>query len=119
MEVDFMVSDSLEVRPVALCVTMDNSSHKKAVRPKLTMPKSIEEAAKAVADIFNVARQNAGREYAHFTLNILLRPRRVTMESESGEDSDGDDVNERPQEDEDDDEDGTGPESAVSIAICM
>ncbi|KAI6095464.1 hypothetical protein F5141DRAFT_1206320 [Pisolithus sp. B1] len=34
----------------------------KAVRPKSSIPKSIEEATKAVDDVFNVAIQNAGRE---------------------------------------------------------
>lgn len=74
MEVDFMLSDSLEV-----------------VRPNLSMPKSIEEAAKAVDDVFNTVMQNAG----------------FTQESESGEESDDGDDSERPREEEDDDDDGS------------
>ncbi|KAI6125708.1 ARM repeat-containing protein [Pisolithus croceorrhizus] len=81
-EVDFMLSDSLE-----------------AVRPKLLIPKSIEEAAKAVDDVFNVAMQNAG----------------FTQEGESGEESDDGNDSERPREEEDDEEDGStaGHESAT------
>ncbi|KAI6032951.1 ARM repeat-containing protein [Pisolithus orientalis] len=74
MEVDFMLSDSLE-----------------AVRPNLSMPKSIEEAAKAVDDVFNTVMQNAG----------------FTQESESGEESDDGDDSERPREEDDDDDDGS------------
>ncbi|KAJ7680426.1 ARM repeat-containing protein [Mycena polygramma] len=43
MDVDFMLSDSLD-----------------AVRPKLEMPKTLEEAANAVDEMFNSAFQNAG-----------------------------------------------------------
>ncbi|EFI28143.1 transcription factor [Coprinopsis cinerea okayama7 len=43
MDVEFVLSDSLE-----------------AVRPKLEMPKNIEEAAKAVDEMFNTAFQSAG-----------------------------------------------------------
>ncbi|KAF9237526.1 ARM repeat-containing protein [Melanogaster broomeanus] len=43
MDVDFMLSDSLE-----------------AIRPKSAMPQSIEEAAMAVDELFNAAMQNAG-----------------------------------------------------------
>ncbi|KAF9227255.1 ARM repeat-containing protein [Gyrodon lividus] len=77
MDVDFMLSDSLE-----------------AIRPKLTMPKSIEEAAMVVDEMFNTAMQNAG----------------LAPDDESGDDSEDD--GERPQQDEEDDGDTTGHESA-------
>ncbi|KAF8843012.1 ARM repeat-containing protein [Paxillus ammoniavirescens] len=77
MDVDFMLSDSLE-----------------AIRPKFTMPKSVEEAGMAVDEMFNTAMQNAG----------------LAPEGESGDDSEDDD--ERPQQDEEEEEDMTGQESA-------
>ncbi|KAG6375457.1 ARM repeat-containing protein [Boletus reticuloceps] len=78
MDVDFMLSDSFE-----------------AIRPKLAMPKFIEEAAAAVDEMFNTVMQNAG----------------LTTEGDSGDDSEDD--GERPQQDDDDDEDTAGQESAV------
>ncbi|KAF8557593.1 ARM repeat-containing protein [Imleria badia] len=78
MDVDFMLSDSLE-----------------AIRPKLPMPKTIEEAAAAVDDIFNTLIQNAG----------------LTIEGDSGDDSDDD--GERPQQDDEEDDDTAGQESAA------
>lgn len=45
MDVDFVLSDSLE-----------------AVRPKLEIPKNIEEAAKAVDDMFNATFQATGKK---------------------------------------------------------
>lgn len=80
-EVDFMLSDSLE-----------------AVRPKLPIPESIEEAAKAVDNVLNAAMQNAG----------------FTQEGESGEDSDDGHDRERPQEEDDEEDRSTvGHESAT------
>ncbi|KAI6046075.1 ARM repeat-containing protein [Pisolithus marmoratus] len=75
MDVDFMLSDSLE-----------------AVRPNLAIPKSIEEAAKAVDDVFNAVMQDTG----------------LTQEGESGEESDDGGASERPREEEEDDGDGDG-----------
>ena len=46
MDVDFMLSDSLE-----------------ALKTKVVQPKTIEEAAAAVDAMFATAFQNAGREY--------------------------------------------------------
>ncbi|KIJ67888.1 hypothetical protein HYDPIDRAFT_147949 [Hydnomerulius pinastri MD-312] len=77
MDVDFMLSDSLE-----------------AIRPKLIMLKSIEEAAAAVDEMFNSALQNAG----------------LAPDGESGEDSE--DEGKRPQQEEEEDGDTTGQESA-------
>ncbi|KAG1716634.1 hypothetical protein ID866_512 [Astraeus odoratus] len=72
MDVDFMLSDSLE-----------------AVRPKLPVPKSIEEAAKAVDDMFNTAMHNAG----------------VALEDESGDESEDDEEDGRLQDEEDEEDD--------------
>ncbi|KAG2150468.1 ARM repeat-containing protein [Suillus clintonianus] len=77
MDVDFMLSDSME-----------------AIRPKMTLYKTIEEAAVAVDEMFNAALQNAG----------------LSTGDDSGEDSD--EEGERPQQEEDDDGDTTGQESS-------
>lgn len=77
MDVDFMLSDSIE-----------------AIRPKMTMYKTIEEAAVAVDDMFNAALQNAG----------------LSTGEDSGEDSD--EEGERPQQQDEDDDDTTGQESS-------
>jgi regulator of nonsense transcripts 2 len=61
MDVEFMLYDSLEV---GLCVTrfFRPSLHSfKAVRPKLVMFKTFEEAITAVDEMFTVAFQTAGR----------------------------------------------------------
>ncbi|EIN12047.1 transcription factor [Punctularia strigosozonata HHB-11173 SS5] len=82
MDVEFMLSDSLE-----------------AVRPKLVIPKSIEEAANAVDDMLNAALQTAG----------------IT----AGDDSDDDSGNEqedgegRPDVEDDEEADGDGADSPV------
>ncbi|KAG0706099.1 ARM repeat-containing protein [Suillus ampliporus] len=76
MDVDFMLSDSME-----------------AIRPKMTMYKTIEEAAVAVDDMFNAALQNAG----------------LSTGEDSGEDSD---EGERPEQEEDEDDDTAGQESS-------
>jgi regulator of nonsense transcripts 2 len=100
MDVDFMMSDSLE-----------------AVRPKLNIPKSIEEAANAVDEMFNAVLQNAGstslwsastkRQPADYTCT-------VPTADDSGEDS-GDEQDEvqdrRDDEEEDGEEDTDGMES--------
>lgn len=63
MDADFMLSDSLDVRRI--CNFRDHDfTVVQAIRPKLTMPKSIEEAAAAVDEMFNTVMQNAGREYS-------------------------------------------------------
>ncbi|KAJ6594000.1 transcription factor [Mycena capillaripes] len=80
MDVDFMLSDSLE-----------------AVRPKLEMPKTLEEAANAVDEMLNSAYQNAG-----------LPDDGTGSGDESGDEDD------RPQETErDDDEDEETQESPI------
>ncbi|KAL4080360.1 armadillo-type protein [Scleroderma yunnanense] len=84
MEVDFMLSDSLE-----------------AVRQKLLMPKSIEEAANAVDDMFNIAMQSAG-----------LAPEAESGD-ESEEDDDDADVRSR-EEDEEEDEGSTAGHGSTS-----
>ena len=61
MDADFMLSDSLDVRQV--CNFLDHYlTAVQAIRPKLAMPKSIEEAAAAVDEMFNAVMQNAGCE---------------------------------------------------------
>ncbi|KAL0956498.1 hypothetical protein HGRIS_002642 [Hohenbuehelia grisea] len=92
MDIDFMVSDSLE-----------------AVRPKLRLTRSIEDAANAVDEMMNSILQNAG----------------FTSGEESGEDS-GDDEEQRykgPDEDDEDveqdspiDERAPSPEQAVVLS---
>lgn len=77
MDVDFMLSDSIE-----------------AIRPKMTMYKTIEEAAVAVDEMFNAALQNAG----------------LSTGEDSGEDSD--EEGERPQQQDEEDGDTTGQESS-------
>lgn len=61
MDVDFMLSDSLEVRHICRFYCHDFTAVQ-AIRPKLAMPKSIEEAAAAVDETFNTVMQNAGCE---------------------------------------------------------
>lgn len=77
MDVDFMLSDSIE-----------------AIRPKMSMYKTIEEAAVAVDEMFNAALQNAG----------------LSTGEDSGEDSD--EEGERPQQQDEEDGDTTGQESS-------
>lgn len=77
MDVDFMLSDSIE-----------------AIRPKMMMYKTIEEAAVAVDEMFNAALQNAG----------------LSTGEDSGEDSD--EEGERPQQQDEEDGDTTGQESS-------
>jgi len=76
MDVEFMFSDSLE-----------------AVRPKLVVYKTIEEAAVAVDEMFNLAFQSSG----------------MAPGEDSGEDSG--DEGDRPAEEDEDEADGSGPES--------
>jgi len=61
MDVDFMLSDSLEVRQICSSYCHDFIAVQ-AIRPKLAMPGSIEEAATAVDEMFNTVMQNAGCE---------------------------------------------------------
>lgn len=70
MEVDFMLSDSLEVGYYSILGTRLPTVWQ-AVRPKLPMPKSIEEAASAVDVMFNTAMQTAGRMFFPPLLFIL------------------------------------------------
>ncbi|KAF7984246.1 hypothetical protein HWV62_16072 [Athelia sp. TMB] len=79
MDVEFMLSDSLE-----------------AVRPKLVTLKSLEEAAVAVDEMFNIALQNSG----------------MLSGDDSGEESDGDE-SERPAAEEDDEESNSDPVSPM------
>ncbi|KAJ7783281.1 transcription factor [Mycena metata] len=80
MDVDFMLSDSLE-----------------AVRPKLEMPKTLEEAANAVDEMLNSALQNSD-----------------LLEGSNGSGDESGDEDERHQETErDEDEDEEAPESPV------
>ncbi|KAJ7188133.1 ARM repeat-containing protein [Mycena filopes] len=80
MDVDFMLSDSLE-----------------AVRPKLEMPKTLEEAANAVDEMLNSAFQNSD-----------------LLEGSNGSGDESGDEDERHQETERDEEDDEeGPESPV------
>ncbi|CCL99869.1 uncharacterized protein FIBRA_01894 [Fibroporia radiculosa] len=79
MDVEFMLTDSLE-----------------AVRPKLTMFKSFDEAVVAVDEMFNTVYQNAG----------------VTAGEDSGEDS-GEEGDGRRDEIDEDDDDQAQPESPV------
>lgn len=84
MDVDFMVSDSLE-----------------AVRPELKLPKTIEEAAMAVDEMFNVAFHDDATA--------------IEGEGEDSGDEGAPDQGERDDDDEDkdDDEDETDPNSPV------
>ena len=52
MDVDFMLSDSLEVRQICSFYDHDLIAVQ-VIRPKLAMPKSIEEAAAVVDEMFN------------------------------------------------------------------
>ena len=61
MDVDFMLSDSLEVRQVSSFYDHDLIAVQ-AIRPKSAVPKSIEEAAAAVDEMFSTVMQNAGCE---------------------------------------------------------
>ncbi|KAH9832305.1 ARM repeat-containing protein [Rhodofomes roseus] len=72
MDVEFMLTDSLE-----------------AVRPKMSVYKTFEEAAVAVEEMFNIAFQNAG----------------ITTAEDSGDESDGEDGEERRGGGEEEDED--------------
>ena len=58
MDVDFMVSDSIEVRYMLICQEILIISQ--AVRPKLTFAKTLEEAAAAVDEMFSSAFQETG-----------------------------------------------------------
>jgi regulator of nonsense transcripts 2 len=61
MDVDFMLSDSLEASTDNAYFTCQvHSFNDQAVRPKLQMPRNIEEAALAVDEMYNSAYQAAG-----------------------------------------------------------
>ncbi|KAH0827963.1 ARM repeat-containing protein [Lanmaoa asiatica] len=94
MDVDFMLSDSLDVRQICNFHNHDLTAMQ-AIRPKLAMPKSIEEAAAVVDEMFNTVMQNAG----------------LTTEGDSGDDSEDD--GERPQQDDEEDDDTAGQESSA------
>ena len=96
MDVDFMLSDSLE-----------------ALKTKVAQPKTIEEAAAAVDAMFATAFQNAGRE-SIVTLNryAYSRPHPVKT-AEDGDDSDsGDEDEERPAPLDEEDEEDAGAETS-------
>ena len=57
MDVEFMLSDSMEVRRHVPLPWPDHSTALQAVRPKLTFAKSLEEAAVAVDEMINNAFQ--------------------------------------------------------------
>lgn len=63
MDVEFVLCDSLEVGlSIALSLSLRLVLHGfKAVRPKLVMLKTFEEAVSAVDEMFAVAFQTAGR----------------------------------------------------------
>lgn len=61
MDVDFMLSDTLDVSQIIIFHDHDLTAVQ-AIRPKLAMPKSVEEAAAAVDEMFNTVMQNAGCE---------------------------------------------------------
>ena len=65
MDVEFMLSDSLEVRGVTNVIddATSDCGDDQAVRPKLVLYKTFEEAAQAVDELFNRALQNAGGKY--------------------------------------------------------
>ncbi|KAF7321619.1 Nonsense-mediated mRNA decay factor [Mycena kentingensis (nom. inval.)] len=90
MDVDFMLSDSLE-----------------AVRPKLETPKSLEEAAIAVDEMLNAAFQNAERKMMCLTIKVL----KIVEDAGSGEDSSDED--ERPEAEGADEEEEETPDSPV------
>lgn len=62
MDVEFMLTDSLEV--CFLCDTAGSGIHMiwQAIRPKLALFKTLEEAAIAVEEMFALAFQTAGRK---------------------------------------------------------
>ena len=85
MDVDFVLSDSME-----------------AVRPKLEMPKTIEDAAKAVDEMFNSTFQAVA----------------VSEEEQSDEGSDRDEDEERRDGDRGRDEDVDGEEPSSPVSSC-
>src|SRR5579863_2593649 len=92
MDVEFMVTDSLE-----------------AIRPKLALSKNIEDAATAVDEMFASTVQGFGRGYPRFRcVHVSLIYSTAGAGEGSGDDSG--DEGERPtnDEDEDEDEDDTG-----------
>jgi regulator of nonsense transcripts 2 len=61
MDVEFMLSDSLEVSVLfKYSVYCPSTLVRQAVRPKLVIYKTIEDAAVAVDDMLNLAFQNSG-----------------------------------------------------------
>ncbi len=62
IDVDFMLNDSLEVGASSAGHGRWTNRFYQAVRPKLVMFKTFEEAANAVDEMFNAAFQNAGRK---------------------------------------------------------
>jgi regulator of nonsense transcripts 2 len=64
MDVEFMLSDSLEVTKVASVPDTSSMTFAlQAVRPKLVRYKTIEEAALAVDEMFNLAFQSSGSTF--------------------------------------------------------
>lgn len=90
------------------------------------MPKSIEEAANAVDDMFNTAMQTAGRRFfiIFFLFHLFIEVGQVAPEGESGDESEDedDDADARSPEEEEDGDDGStvGQGSTVNTAnICI
>lgn len=87
MDVDFMLSDSLEVCSLSIYAHLF-SNVLQAVRPKLEIAKTIEQAAIAVDEMFNSAYQSTGN------LSIYFFPCRITSYSSLVADDSGDDSDE-------------------------
>lgn len=67
MDVEFMVTDSIEVRfsailPESSRVVLTDIERNQAIRPKLALFKTVEEAAIAVDEMFTNAYQTAGSQ---------------------------------------------------------
>lgn len=79
MDVDFMVSDSMEVSFVQIGV-VHVLTGLQAVRPKLIMAKTLEEAAAAVDDMFSSAYQDASMLFS-IHLSVIERQKCQMMKA--------------------------------------
>lgn len=118
MDVEFMLSDSLEVSKPCVLKVWSMMSFLQAVRSKLVVYKTIEEAAVAVDEMFNLAFLSSGSgsyfpEYIFGYVFMIFFA--VAPGEDSGEDSG--DEGERPAEEEDEEADGSAPESPVSSLL--
>jgi len=89
MDVDFMVSETIEVRSLYFGESNDIHNRIQTLRPKLVLVKTFEEAASAVDEMFEAIRPDA---------------------EDSGEDSGDDDERGQPEE-----EDGMDVSETVSL----